>query len=272
MIKKFFTFFINLIMSFLVLIIIFCNLILNTVYSKNFVKQKLAENSFYERSYSDIVEVFEENSMSSGLDLSILDNLISKEKVINDINKKIDTIYGGNKEKIETESIRNELDLRINNILKENNRKPTNNEKKSIKEYEDAIVNCYKKGILYDVDFILEGKNCIEFINICCICGVLVLALIIIIINKSIFKYISCLGVNLLFSGILCVSVKFLIEKRVVHILLLDAKFSKLLVNSLIDVINIIYEIGLISVGVGFVLSIIGNLLNLKKTIENKND
>lgn len=269
MIKRIISFLLNLIMSILVLGLI-CIWIINTsLLSKKYVKAKLVENKFYDRAYADIKEDFENYTMQSGLELDILDELFTKAKVISDINKKIDAIYDGKKVIIETDSIRDELDFRINSALEKNNRVPTDKEKDSINKYEDAIIDSYKSGILYGRDFSISKKifDLMKIVCIALIVGIIAISTVLIILNKKILKYF---GINLLFSGILCISVKYLLEKRIVHILFMDAKFSVLLVNTLSDIIARFYYLGIAAVIMGCTLIVIGSYENLKKTIENK--
>lgn len=269
MIKKVLNFILNLIMSVLVLVLICINIIFGTIYNKEYIKEKLNENKFYDRAYSDIKEDFENYTMQSGLELEILDGLISKEKVFQDINKKIDSIYSGKKVEIETDSIRNELDSRINSALEKNNRIPSDSEKLSITKYEDAIIQSYESGILYGKTFSIEN-NYLKISRTSCITGIIIISIILILINKSFLKYISCIGVNLLFSGILCSSLRYLLDKRIMHILILDKKFSNFLVNTLLEISNIFYENGMIFIVVGVLFIVIGSLEKFKKTIENK--
>ena len=269
MIKKGINFVLNLVMSVLVLGLICVLLISSTFFNKEYVKEKMRENRFYEKTYSDIKEDFENYTMQSGLELEILEGLFTKDKVEKDINSKIDAMYGGKKVKIETDSIRMELDSRIDLALEENNRVPSENEKKSIQKYEDVIVDCYQSGILYGRDFSISSKYLGLAKNICII-AMIVISILLLIINRSILKYISFIGVNLLFSGILCASVKFLLEKRIQHILILDAKFSKLLVNCLNDIIGKFHNFGIIAVLLGVILIGLGSLEKIIKTIENE--
>lgn len=271
MIKKIINFILNFVMSILVLVVISIIIISNTVFNKEYIKQKLFENKFYDRAYSDIKEDFENYTMQSGLELDILNDLFSKDKVIDDINSKIDSIYSGNKIEIETDSIRNELDARINRELEKNSRFPSNEEKDSIKKYEDAIIDSYNNGILYGYEIDLN-QEILKNIQKYCILGIVIISIILIIINKSFLKYSACIGINLIFSGIIFILLRVLIEKRIQHILILDAKFSWFLVNGLNDIILRFFKAGIVAISIGFALIVFGSLEKIQKTIENKKD
>lgn len=271
MIKKFINFFLNLIMSVLVLSFILICLISNTLFNKEYIKNKMIENKFYDRAYLDIKEDFENYTMQSGLELEILDNLFTKDKVTKDINDKLDSIYNGKEISIDTSSIKNELDNRINSALEKNNRIPSDSEKESISKYEDAIIESYNSGILYGANFSIKEN---QLSNICriVIISIVINSLILIIINRSFLKYISFIGINLLFSGIIFLGIKVLLENKAQHILILDSKFSNLIVNTITDIFQNILSIGIISCVIGIVLICIGCLEKFKKTIENKNN
>ena len=269
MIKGVANFLLDLIMSVLVLGLIVIIFISNTVFSPKYIREKLDENRFYERTYNDIIDDCENYTIQSGLELDILDGLFTQEKVIDDINSKIDYIYTGKAYSVETASIRNELDSRINSALEKNNRVPSDYEKESIARYEDAIEDCYSSGILYGRDFRIDTKY-LDLARIVCISGIIAISIVLIIINRSLLKYVSLIGINLLFSGVLCASLKALLERRVQHILILDAKFSNFLVKTLNEMIGEFFKIGIIAIVLGLVLIIIGSLEKNKKTIENK--
>ena len=267
--KKIINFLLNFIMSILVFILICMNFTFSTVFNKTYIKTKLTENRFYERAYADVKERFENYTMQSGLELDILEGLVTKEKVKKDINQKIDAIYDNQKITIETDSIRNELDARINAVLEKNNKTPNTTEKESIQKYEDAIVESYQAEILYGKSFSIPQKD-FQCVRTICIIGIVVISILLLFINKSISKYMAFLGITGVFSGTLCVVVKRLLEKRIIHILIMDAKFSHFLVNTLTDMLLRFYHMGISIMAVGFLLIIIGSLENFKKTIENK--
>jgi len=260
-VKKIINFVLNFGLSFLVLGLIILIIIKNTALSKEFIISKLKENRFYERTYNDIKEDFENYTMQSGLELEILNGLISKEKVNRDIDLKIESIFSGKNVEIDTSSIKIELDNRINSALEKNNRIPGDEEKKSIELYENTIVDCYKNGILYGREFIIEFNSKINLIRNICIIGIIAISIILLIVNKSFLKYSSSIGINFLFSGILCSSIKPLLEGRILNILILDAKFSNFFVNTLVDIISIFFKTGITLIVAGVALIILSNLI-----------
>ena len=274
MIKKILNFILNFFLSLLVLGLICLNVAYNTVLKKDYIKEMLEKNNFYSRAYSDIKSNFENYTIQSGIELEVLDEVLTQEMVSKDIDNRIDYIYGGKKVETSSSIVREKLENIIIDTLKEKNREPTETERVAIDKYEDAIVDAYEMGILYKVDYQLDSKiiETIKTARTACIITIVVISIILLILNRSILKYISIVGVSFLFSGILCGSLKFLLEKRIAYIMIFDKKFSNFLVNSLTDILGKLYQLGIIFGSIGIVLIIIGSFEKFKKTIENKND
>ena len=260
MTRKIFKYLLNFVLSVLVLLLICLNILSNTIFNREYIKQKLKSNDFYIRSYSDIIESFENYTMQSGLDLEILDGLVSEGQVADDINLKIDSFFTKIDGDVDTSPIINELDSRINKALEENNRVPSDDEKESIKKYEDAISEAYKDGILYRADFSVKVEYLTRAIAVC-IVGIIVVSLILIFLRgKRIKKYIGCLGISLLFSGIFSAVLKFLLEKRIQNILILDTKFSSLIINITTEILNKFFDIGVMIGLVGIIFILVENI------------
>ena len=272
--KNICNFLINFFLSLFVFLYICIIIVSITIFNNRYIKNKLEENNFYDLTYFDIKKSFENYTMQSGLELDILENLITKERVINDINKKIDSFYDKKIIEIDNNFIIEELDKRINKILNEKNKILNDDEKKSITKYEEVIGDCYKNGILYGKDLKLENEI-FQKISIFCIIGILILNIILIIINMNFLKNLIFWGINLLFSGILCIFIRLFIERKIQNILFFDAKFSKLLVNTLNEIILYFYKFGIISCIIGSWGIIVGIIFILKnkskKSIVNDN-
>lgn len=265
MIKKILKFILNFVLSVLILVLISSNIFSITIFDREYIKQKLKSNDFYIRSYSDIVESFENYTMQSGLDLEILDGLIAEGQVADDINRKMDSLFTKINGDIDTSSIRTELDNRINNVLAENGRVPSDKEKESIKKYEDAIEKAYKDGILYGANFSVSLN--VKYINRCnaiCIVGIIIISIALIIVCTKPLRYLACLGIGLLFSGIFSISAKLLIENRIKNIIILDSKFSALIVNILNDILSKFFVAGIVLTVIGILLIFIGNIRHKK--------
>lgn len=274
MLKKIITFILNFILI-LLCILIFAGLLLSkTVLNKDYLKEVLSEKNFYERTLNDINDGFVSYTMQSGLELEILDNLISLDKVTEDVNKKLDSIFEKETYKVETAFLRDELDSRINKALEENNRKPSDSEKTSIEKYEQAMEECYDSGIFYGkyVEKIHITTSFVDKILKYTIIAIIIDVILIVFINLKIGVILNSFGKVLMPVGILILLIKPLLESRVQNILIMDQKFSNCLVFLLNDIIGRCFKYGLILAIIGFCLILISSINFFAKTIEDKND
>jgi hypothetical protein len=103
-----------------------------------------------------------------------------------------------------------ELNSRIEQTLKENNRVPTESEQESIDVYEDTMMELYQDGILYGKQIHLDGNMFNKYL-------VYIVVLIIVdiifnlIINRKFTELLRGIGIVLLTDGIILTSLKFLI-------------------------------------------------------------
>ncbi|MCI8309864.1 MAG: hypothetical protein HFJ45_06790 [Clostridia bacterium] len=269
MIKKVITFILNFLLIILGISTFIIIIISKTVLNEEYLKSVLVTNNFYQRAYDDIKDDFENYTMQSGLELDILDSLVSKEKVTNDINKRLDSIFNLENFEVDTNSIKEELNSRINNILVENNRVLEESEKTSIEKYENAIVDSYKSGILYGKQLHIPSDLVSKYLKYTVI-SMIVLILLIIIINRKIKTILNSCGVILLPIGIIISLVKPLVLHRVQNILMLDQKFSNCLVFVLNDIVEKCFKYGIVIAIVGMLFIIISSINFFQKSIEHK--
>lgn len=267
MIKKIINFVLNFILMCLILAIVIIVFINNTILNPNFIKNKFKQNDFYSKTHEAIIKGWKANTMSTGLELEILDDLISVSKVETDINKKLDSLLKEESFEPDTSEIRKELDNRINQTIAGTGMFEISEENKaSISRYEDTVEEIYKKEILYNVNYYLD-LSILNKILIGCIIAAIVIIIIDVIINRNLM-IISILGSSILASGILISSIKFLLKNKILHIVLFDDKFTKFLVDVITEILNSTFTLGLVLSLVGILLIIVGNLKT--KTIEKK--
>ena len=217
--------------------------------------------------YSD----FSSYTMQSGFDNTILSNIVSQSKVIDDTKLIINNIYDGTNQKVETTSIRENLDKNIENFLNVNG---LTAEKNSLKEFDNLMVstyigtiNSYDKAETTANKILSKINNVINKLNI--ILKVIVVLLTIVLIATCIFKYfklISLIGDGMLFIGIILIIGKLFVDSLIC--------FDKLLVlnKSLTITLKYIYEdityniipVGIITSIIGIVLIFVGNYVYLK--------
>ena len=265
MIKKIFlimsSFLLTIILSILITLIIFNETILN----KKYILNKLEKNNFYQLTYYDITNNLKGYTIESGLEESIIDELIDYEKVRNDINIVIDGIYDNSDIIIDTNLINTKLTTIIDKKLKETNRVPTVEELASIEVFVNTILEEYENGIVYSHNLVSSIKNLSFTINkfipnimIILIITSFILLLITMILSKKIKIMIKWISIPVFATSILFLLLNLLLEKEFQHILIINVIFSKLLISIINGIFNLFFKVGIILLILGFIGSIIG--------------
>lgn len=268
--KKIFTYFLGFILSIFIFLLAILLIFSQTVFKKSFTLNALEKNNYYEKTYGDIRESFNNYIMQSGLDESILDNLYSIEKIKQDVNNVVNSIYENEQINTNTQDIKAELDSRIYKILEENNRKIESEEKKAIESFENTIVETYANGISFSKKTIEQVGSVFTKISsliikaeiIIAIAVVLILIIIYALNKRDAFKYF---GISLLTSGILFLLIKFLVGNRVAYITILNTTFSEILRYLINTVINTCFIVGIIFIIIGILENIFINKNNSLK-------
>lgn len=271
MFKKIITYSISFVLCVGITILISLMILSSTILNKNYTISMLEKNDYYKETYNTIVENFDNYIMQSGLEKSALENLFDEEKVKQDVSQVIDAIYENKEIKIDTQSIRQELDNRINKVLEQNNRIAGHEEKESIKEFEDVIVNAYANGVSFSKEYVEKVGGVFPKIEqaatsakiICAIIAVVLLALII-VINKNIKQNLKCIGTSILASGILLCIVKLFIGDKVQNILILSKAFSETIKSMVYNIANTFLVVGIITIIIGVIMIIIGGKKSTK--------
>lgn len=270
MLKKIVIYIINFFFIISTFLLVSLLILSNTILSKQYVMKSLEKNNYYETIYYDIEEGFEDYIMQSGLEKDVLENLYDKQKVHNDINMVLDTIYENKELNIDTKIVKEKLHERINNVLKENNRVPGREEKEAIETFENTIIDVYNSKVVYSQKYVEQLADAYAKVQpiltkIKIALGVVSLFLLVIIIaiNKSRKESVKTIGIAMLTVGILHSSLKLVIGKRVHNILILSKTFSEGVIYLVDAIVNTFFIVGIIMIVIG-VATIILN--NMKKT------
>ena len=119
------------------------------IFSKSNVKKQMQKVDYYTEINNIIKESANNYIMQSGFDESIMENVISKEKISNDIDKVIDSIYEGEDVEISTDEIKVNLDKNVQQYISQNNYKVDAQTQKDITKFEDKIESIYANSITY---------------------------------------------------------------------------------------------------------------------------
>lgn len=230
------------------------------VFSKPNVKKQMQKVDYYTEINNIIKESANNYIMQSGFDESIMDNVISKEKINNDIDKVINAIYEGEEVEISTDEIKNSLDKNVQQYIAQNNYKVDAQTQKDIEKFEDKIESIYANSITYSkssikkvVKYFKMAKRMTRVALIASLILLIIFAIITYKTNRATF------GISLLATGIICIFIKCYssINIAVNNILMVNKTFSNLMINIINQVIQYVFIGGIILAVLGIALIII---------------
>ena len=219
---------INAILSFFIIftiiLLIGLNILNDKLLNKEYIFSKMEEIEFYEQISREVESGFENYIYQSGLPEETIKDLFTEEMIKNDVNSLINCLYDGSEITLSTETLRETLDLRIQEYLDSQNKKLNDEGKANIKKFEDLIVKEYKENVNVSTTLYTKGHSVLQKITEITsmigtqvpgiVIGVVILILILINI-KDLLSAINMLsicslsvgislklGINLLFENI----------------------------------------------------------------------
>ena len=230
------------------------------VFSKPNVKKQMQKVDYYTEINNIIKESANNYIMQSGFDESIMDNVISKEKINNDIDKVINAIYEGEEVEISTDEIKTSLDKNVQQYIAQNNYKVDAQTQKDIEKFVDKIESIYANSITYSKSTIKKVVKYFKMVKR--MTRVALIASSILLIIFAIITYKTnraTFGISLLATGIICVFIKCYssINIAVNNILMVNKTFSNLMINIINQVIQYVFIGGIILAVLGIALIII---------------
>ncbi len=291
---KIFKTILNIILSFLLIILIAMSIVINIlqdkILNKDYILSKMEENQVYLQVSREVDNGFENYIYQSGLPEDIIKDLYTEDTIKNDVNSFINALYDGTEIQISDSIIRETLDKRINEYLVSENKTLNEQGKKNVEKFEDLIVNEYKNnvnayGSLYKTghEFLDKLEQVIQ--NIKFIPIILIIAFIIfLIVNnlKNLLLTINYACISLLSLGILIkIGVSIIFSKiNIDNILFITKALSNLLINISKEILYICSDYANLFIVIGIVgiliYAIADNVkkvdVNTAKEYKNKED
>ncbi len=244
----------------------------STILDEKYMISKLEDANYYERMNGEIIEQFKNYTIQSGLSDEVLENLFTEDKLKQDINNVIDSIYTGKELEISTSEIRENLK---ENILAEVEKegKTVDFEDEAMEEYLKAIESAYESQVSYSTNTINSIGSTFEKVislaqtaQIIVIAVTIVIAVLIIILNiKQIFG-LNYLAISSMASGLFILIAKFLLGQStdLKNIMLINQATSHVIQLVIEDLLAKVTIAGVVLLIIGLIFSIIYNLLNKK--------
>lgn len=188
----------------------------NTVLSSNYILAKLEKNNYYDEIYNLVESNFEKYIYQSGLDESVIKNVVTKEKIKSDTKIIIENIYENKNTEIDTNEIKNNINNNIENAIST----PIN--KEAINTFIEHICNEYKISISYHSSIAKIGENyankmeIISLVKVVIFTGISIDFILLFMINfKRIYKFVSFIGIAFLVNGFSFLGASFFIKNRI---------------------------------------------------------
>lgn len=291
---KIFKTILNIILSFLLIILIAMSIVINIlqdkILNKDYILSKMEENQVYLQVSREVDNGFENYIYQSGLPEDIIKDLYTEDTIKNDVNSFINALYDGTEIQISDSIIRETLDKRINEYLVSENKTLNEQGKKNVEKFEDLIVNEYKNnvnayGSLYKTghDFLDKLEQVIQKIKFIPIILIIAFIIFLIVNNlKNLLLTINYACISLLSLGILIkIGVSIIFSKiNIDNILFITKALSNLLINISKEILYICSDYANLFIVIGIVgiliYAIAGNVkkvdVNTAKEYKNKED
>lgn len=263
---------VNYVLSILIAIFIIIFLIIqlaqSTVLSKKYVLSKLDEIDYYGKIHEDVKSNFENYIHQSGLDETVLEDIVSKEKVKKDTQLIISSIYDGVEEQIDTQEIKDNLNKNIEETL---DAQVIKTQKEAINKLVDEICNEYTSTLShYKYEnkinrLYTKVKKYIEIAKKVSLVIIAVSIIFLLLLNmKKLYKTFSLFGTSLITSGFFMIIVSLFINSKIKieTILLLNEAISNIIKNVLTEVLHNIKIYSYSMIVAGILLTLIANLIH----------
>jgi hypothetical protein len=258
--------------------IVMVNLISSTLLKEQYVVSKLEETNYYEKLKQEIEDSFENYIGQSGLDETVIHDIISVEKVKQDTKTILDNIYFGENKTVDATELETNLRKNINESLE--NRKLTITQQKAVDEYINKITTEYKQTLTHTkyetqihqvISKVNQGIDILQKV-ILIVLGISVI-LILVLNAKQMLKSINHIGIALATSGgFFTVLGMYITSKiKIDNIVVQTEAISDVIKAVMNHLMNTIDQYGYLLLIAGIVFITIGNFFVYQKELKKKN-
>ncbi len=255
----------------------FINIASSTVLSKEYVLGKLDETNYYNGIYQELESNFEKYSQQSGLEEGALTQIISEEKVKDDVITIISNIYDGTDQEIDVTEIRTNLNNNIQQSI--SNLGVGNVNQEAVETFINTICDEYANTMShtqYEQDINNVVMKVLKYTQMAKKALLIIMLVDIIFIfaicNKRLYKGISSIGVAAISSGVFNVVANVFVNSKIKinTITILNNTISNSLREILNNIVDKVSNYGYIFIGIGLVLVLLGNIIDSIKYEEER--
>ena len=270
--KKAISYIFSFVLVLMLLFLCLLAIVKSTILDEKYMLSKLEEANYYERMNGEIIEQFKNYTIQSGLSDDVLENLFTEDKLKQDINNVINSIYTGEALEISTSEIRENLK---ENILAEVEKegKTVDFEDEAMAEYLKAIESAYESQVSYSTSTINSiGSTFEKIISLAktaqtiLVTVIVVVAILLIAINIKVIFGLNYIAISGMASGLFILVSRIMLEHStdLKNIMVINQATSNVIQLIINDVLTKITIIGVILLVIGLVFSVIYNLLHKK--------
>lgn len=270
----------NIVLSFLIIIVIFSILALNIlekkILNKDYILNKMEETEIYIQISREIDSGFENYIYQSGLPVNIIKNLYSNEVLRNDVNSIVNAIYDGTEIEVSDDIIRKNLDNKINEFLNSENKKLNKQGQKNVEKFKDLIVKEYKNNISLKEnickkanELLIKIEKIVDKLKVILPIIIIVIGIILLINNfKNLLKIINYVGISFLSVGVLIkIGISIIFSKiNIDKIVFITISLSNLLINIIKDILYKLSDYSMLFIVIGItsivIVAILENIQN----------
>lgn len=275
-----FKYIVNIILSFLIMItilfVIAVNILNNNILNKDYIKEKMKETEFNVQISREVQSGFEKYIYQSGLPLETIENLFTQEMIQKDVDSILDFIYEGTEISLSSDTVRNNLDKKIQDYVSSQKINLNKQGKNNIKKFEDLIVKEYNNNVNASKNTYEQAQSTIEkirninnFIRFLPIILLSILIVILIFINVTdLLEVINFLGISLLSAGALIkIGISLIFSNiDIDNLVLISTSVSNLLINAVKEILYNISDKGNIFIVCGIVAILVHAIIKNVKT------
>lgn len=269
-IKSITTFILSIILTICLIAIGFITIVSSTILDKNYTVSKLEETNFYHETYQLVISNFENYIYQSGLEETILEDICTESKVKQDINTILSNIYEGTNQEIETKSIEDNLNHKIDSLqVKSSITESAIHQfvKQICDEYKNTLIHTSHENEIHEIYVkVMKFIEKAQFAVIIVAC--LDVILLFLLNRKEVLKFIRSLGIALLANGLFEIIVCHIINSKVniQGIKVVNEAFSTTMVTIIQEVMGKIQNLGIIAIIVAIVFIMLYAIIETKDT------
>lgn len=245
------------------------NILSKTILSQEYTLKMLDQSNYYANIYTQIKSDFRNYIYQSGLDETVIDDIITPEEVKEDSKKIITGLYNGLHEEVNTDKVAERLNANIDKSLE--GRNIDSKTREQINTFVEQITNQYKETMTkteYENQIYSAYAKVEKIVNLGKNATIILSAILVIVILctyfRKLFKNVAYVGTSLLSTGIAYIIVESYITKKVQieNLTILNDAITLLLREYILSIMEKIATYGYVLLGIGLALIFVGSLIH----------